>query len=74
MFWQSVKLLQDVKEVNQVAASSQVDITKERRVAVEPLSSLAAMPSLCVFSKQDNTLVGWSDTISAYSLMNFKSD
>ena len=26
------------------------------------------MPSLCVFSKQDNALVGWPDAISAYMM------
>ncbi len=31
-----------------------------------------AMPSLCVFSQQDNALVGWSDAISADPLMNLK--
>ena len=30
------------------------------------------MPSLCVFSEQDDGLVGWSDAISADPLMNLK--
>ena len=32
------------------------------------------MPPLCVFSKQDNALVGWSDAISADSFMNFETN
>ncbi len=32
------------------------------------------MPSLCVFSEQNDGLVGWSDIISADPLMNFEPD
>lgn len=32
------------------------------------------MPALCVFSKQDNALIGWSDAISADPLMNLEPD
>ena len=32
------------------------------------------MPPLCVFSKQDDALVGWSDAISADPLMNLEAD
>ena len=31
------------------------------------------MPSLCVFSKQDNALVGWPDVISADPLMDLET-
>ena len=31
------------------------------------------MPSLCVFSKQDDALVGWPDAISTDPLMNLET-
>jgi hypothetical protein len=41
---------------------------KRRRVAAKPLSSCYA--PLCVFSKQDNALIGWPDAISAHTFVN----
>ena len=32
-----------------------------------------AIPSLCVFSEQDNALVGWPDAISADPLMDLET-
>jgi len=40
---------------------------------MEPLSSFAAMPSLCVFSEQDDARIGWPDRIAAYSLMDLET-
>jgi hypothetical protein len=39
-------------------------------VAIEPLPSFALYAPLCVFSKQDNALIGWPDAISAHTFVD----